>query len=217
MKIPSLPIFIKKLYYRLYQEDLSKEERAKSLHTAFLQSISFLGKLWLLEYLQSKTRSESLNYYIFSSPYPNTPQQWVRLIRKLYDHLKDSSLVLFPLLKFCKKYQSLRCEKKDSKDAISKLCWFYDLVRCGNYVISISDIQENAEALDHMLENFEFLDMVCYQVENERTGVFLNDKVLWLEPFYRACIGEDGQTLEKKRTREIQPGKKFCSLVDKSI
>jgi hypothetical protein len=199
MKISSLPLSIQKLCHTLRRGGLAVEEQARVVQAVVKHTVSFLGKLALLEYLQGNWKSPALNYQLFESSYPEHPRAWLRWIAAILDHFVHTgeSLVLYPLLNLPNKYSVLQPERHDTADdCLSALLHFYDLMDHGSYLLSAEQIQEQQENIWSFLEELQFLDTSQYRLEERQTALIFSNNTLWLMPFFSAQLASEGTVLE---------------------
>lgn len=199
MKISSLPLSIQKLCYILRRGNLAEEEQAKIVQTVVKYTVSFLGKLVLLEYLQGNWKSTELNHRLFESGYPDHPRQWLSWSAAILDYFVHTGQrpVLYPLLNLPGKYALLQVPSSTNQDdPLSSLVHFYDLVMHGSYLLSSPQIQESVENVWNILEELQFLDTSQYHLEERQTAMIFSDRTLWLMPFFCAQLASEGTVLE---------------------
>lgn len=195
MNTPSLPLFIQEPYRILYK-DIEKTEEVQLIQRLFLRTMSFLGNLVVLEYLQAKNKSPALNYQILCFR-PQAPHQWLFFLRQIITHfdVQQMDAVLFPIFAMKEKYPSLR-SNSENDDRITKLIWFYNLFTYSKQIVCKEDIQDSKEQLTNFLESLDFLDKLNYKRNRNRTGIIFLGKTLWVTPFYKLYSDENGKTLD---------------------
>lgn len=203
----AFPLFIRDIYSTLRNSEIGDGERARLIHLIFSRTISFLGKLALLEYLQGECKSPFITYQILHSGYPSGPREWIRWFEEITSEYARQGIipVLHPLLAVREKYSGFKY--RESEDRVARLLWYDDLFLQGDYLVTSSDIQENEEQLAGFLEDLSFLETAEYKVEHDETVLVFGGKTLQLSPFYAARaendkmsldIGEDGPEALKK-------------------
>lgn len=204
MSVSYLPTFLQEPYLNLQKQDLPEQEQARLISSIWEMAVSFWGKLLVLEYLQAGAKSAHLNYRLMRSPYPKSPSDWLGWIQEIFAYfVQDKSTpVLYPLLHFYKKYPSLHgtSEKnpEENEDRLSSLAWFYELGKCGNYLLTKADIEESQEFLEKFLEDFSFLESVQYKLEQNHTSMLFENNTLALHPFFLAHMGNEGMILDNQ-------------------
>ncbi len=176
------------------QKDISQAEKVQGIGHLFEKIIGWLGKLAILEYIQTSKKTKKFYSNIFSFTMPQSAGNWIHIIQKLLQNTPDnfSSCVLAPLLK----YPSFK--QKNTQDRVARLCSFYEMAACSNYLISSNDFLEANEQIWDFLVDLEFLHNVRYQYKEKNSVMLLENKAIFLEPFFALIEKEGKLSLEEK-------------------
>jgi hypothetical protein len=189
----TLPFFIREPYSAL--QNATDVEQAKLIQLIFFRSVSFLGKLALLEYLQKEKKSKNINYKLLGFPFPTWAREWTDLLQIIVSHFQEKKKkFVLPLFEITKKYPYFQ---QIGEDKVSRLLSFSELLENANYLISSADIQECKESLASFLEEFLFLEQCTYE-KKEDLVLTLNQESLILWPFFDLRPVEDYSILDNK-------------------
>lgn len=183
------PNFIDTYYQKLSQE-LDVEERSITVGEVFFKTISFIGKIHLLEYVQYGEKDPQFHYWLFSQFNHRSIEDWT----KVFSHMAKYDNTALPLKEFAEIFYTVPFQER-----FVRLKWFYEVIELNKNLPSISDVYEAQEQLQFLPSLLGFMAKKKYEVKDGKTLVKHDKKILELSPLFAVkLIGSEGFRLYEK-------------------
>ncbi|BBM87529.1 hypothetical protein [Candidatus Uabimicrobium amorphum] len=174
-------------YYKTLSQDLNVEKRSIAVGEVFFKTISFIGKLHLLEYAQFEEKDEQFHYWLFSQFNHRSIEDWT----KIFAHVAEYDKTVLSLQEFAEIFDTVSFQER-----FTRLKWFYEVIELNKNLASISDVYEAQEHLQFLPSLLGFIAKKKYEVKDGKTFVKHNNRILSMSPFFAAkLIGSEGLRL----------------------